>query len=124
MTPKIYWNIAGQNYRAEDDTWVAIPNDQPYIIVYLYDKVDVITRSSRIYSIKKISNLNETSINGHDWEIKVYSGNRFSLSFGGDKTLENEPFNLLRENFPDDFLALSFYPEVFNGFWRIDFSKI
>ena len=116
MMTKIFYHLNDKNYDALSNDRSPLPVDEPFIIIFLQDSEEN-TDEYRVGYIEKVVRSPDRvpSLVG-GWGIALGAP---SIRFGNNPPLRqksiSECFELIKRDYPEDFLALSFHHEVFNG---------
>ena len=121
MMTKIFYYLNGKNYDAYSGDRSPLPVDEPFIIIFLNDN-ELIINEYKVgeYKVGYIERV-VRSPDGvpslvEDWGIAFATPSiRFSNNFPLKQKSISECFELIKRDYPKDFLALSFHHEVFNG---------
>ena len=116
MMTKIFYHVNGKNHDAYSGDRSPLPVDEPFIIIFLSDN-ELINNGYKVGHIERVVRSPDRvpSLVG-GWGIALGAP---SIRFGNNPPLRqksiSECFELIKRDYPEDFLALSFHHEVFNG---------
>ena len=116
MMTKIFYHLNDKNYDALSNDRSPLPIGENFIILFLQDSEEN-TDEYRVGYIEKVVRSPDRvpSLVG-GWGIALGAP---SIRFGNNPPLRqksiSECFELIKRDYPEDFLALSFHHEVFNG---------
>lgn len=116
MMTKIFYHVNGKNYEAYSGDRSPLPVDEAFIIIFLNDN-ELINNGYKVGYIEKVVRSPDRvpSLVG-GWSIAFAAPTiRFSNNFPLKQKSISECFELIKRDYPKDFLALSFHNEVFNG---------
>lgn len=116
MMTKVFYHLNDKNYDALSNDRSPLPVGENFIILFLRDSEEN-TDEYRVEFIEKVIRSPDrvpSLVEG--WSIAFASPSiRFSNNFPFKQKSLSECFELIKRDYPQDFLALSFHHEVFNG---------
>jgi hypothetical protein len=116
MMTKVFYHLNDKNYDALSNDRSPLPVGENFIILFLQDSEEN-TYEYRVEFIEKVIRSPDrvpSLVEG--WSIAFASPSiRFSNNFPFKQKSISECFELIKRDYPQDFLALSFHHEVFNG---------
>jgi hypothetical protein len=116
MMTKVFYHLNDKNYDALSNDRSPLPVGENFIILFLQDSEEN-TDEYRVEFIEKVIRSPDrvpSLVEG--WSIAFASPSiRFSNNFPFKQKSISECFELIKRDYPQDFLALSFHHEVFNG---------
>lgn len=121
MIPEVYWTTSGRTYSAKDNS-IIHSIEEEYILIHLCGYTLNNGDFDKIFFIEKVSGNKKLPYRVQCWQLNLGGALAPSTIFEGKEsyyTPSFQGFELLKERFPNDFLALTFYPSVFSGKFRI-----
>lgn len=121
MIPEVYWTASGRTYSAKDNA-IIHSVEKEYILIHLCSYTLNDGDFDKIFFIEKVSGNEELPYRVQIWQINFGGGLAPATIFRREEsyhTPNSKGFELLKERFPNDFLALTFYPSIFSGKFRI-----
>lgn len=116
MVTKIFYHVNGKNYDAYSGDRSSLPVDGAFIIIFLDDN-ELIANEYKVGFIERVvRSPDRVPSLESGWSISFrYPSVRFGEQFPHKKENISDCFDLIKRDYPEDFLALSFHHEVFNG---------
>jgi hypothetical protein len=117
MVTRVFYHLNYKNYDANSGDRSPFPVDESFIVIFLSDSENI-TNEYRVEFIEKVIRSPDrvpSFVGG--WSIAFAAPSiRFSSNNIPFKQRSiSECFELIKRDYPEDFLALSFHHEVFNG---------
>jgi hypothetical protein len=116
MMTKVFYHLNDKNYDALSNDRSPLPVGENFIILFLQDSEEN-TDEYRVEFIEKVIRSPDrvpSLVEG--WSIAFASPSiRLYNNFPFKQKSISECFELIKIDYPEDFLALSFHHEVFNG---------
>jgi hypothetical protein len=116
MVTRVFYHLNYKNYDAYSGDRSPFPVDESFIVIFLSDSENI-TNEYRVGFIEKVIRSPDrvpTLVGG--WSIAFAGPSiRFSNNTPFKQRSISECFELIKRDYPEDFLALSFHHEVFDG---------
>ena len=116
MMTKIFYHLNDKNYDALSNDRSPLPIGENFIILFLQDSEENTDEYRVGYIEKVVRSPDRVPSLVEGWSIAFAAPSiRFSNNFPLKQKSISECFELIKRDYPKDFLALSFHHEVFNG---------